>query len=383
MDPLFIVPLAPAPAAIAHLKTWFGATETPPIDQPLGLILGRAASPPKGWEALKNRWPNWTFFKAPYLALAFSWTHWPQLAQALAEETPAWFEQIQGLLVPQEAPRFWLRGTVFEPGRPLVMGILNLTPDSFSDGGLYQALPNALARAEEMVAQGADLLDLGGESTRPGSEPVGAEEELARVLPVLKALRQRYPELPLSVDTVKPQVARTVLAAGADLINDVSGLSGGVEMVDAVVGAGAGYVLMHTQGTPKTMQLDPSYGNPVVDVYAFLEERLAFCMDHGLSRDRILVDPGIGFGKRLDHNLELLRHQAAFNALGCWVLLGTSNKSFLEKALGLRLDERAEANLAGQVLGFERGAGVFRVHEVLQTRRALDLARLYRPLGST
>lgn len=380
MEPFFLVPSLPLVTLRAHLSRWFGAKALPE-DGPAALALGRFEQMPPGIDTLKAHLPDLIHTQGPYLAVVVSVAHWPRLLDLMTHHAPDLSRLLSGLFEAPAKPSFCFKGRSLDLSRPAVMGILNLTPDSFSDGGRYNDFSGALERAEEMLQQGADLLDLGGESTRPGSEPVSAQEEMDRVLPVLEALRARHPELPLSVDTTKPEVAREALKLGADLINDVSGLSGGAEMVEMLKESGAGYVLMHTQGTPKTMQKAPEYGHPLVDVFAFLQERLDFCIAEGLKTSAILVDPGIGFGKTLEHNLELLRMNQAFSALGCGVLLGSSNKSFLEKALGLKLDQRAAANLAGQVLGFERGAQVFRVHEVLQTRRALDLAWTYRTFG--
>lgn len=377
MELLFSLPPLPAQTVREHLTLWFNRpAQLPPLGEPLVLVLGQGEDLPRGFLALQARFPDRLFSHPPFFALALGFSHWPTLSAQMAQEAPDFFDALAETLAPKPAV-FRLAGKEYLPEEPQVMGILNLTPDSFYDGGKYNRLEAALDRAGTLIAEGADLLDLGGESTRPGSEPVSAQEEIARVLPVLKAIRERW-SIPLSIDTTKPEVAKAALAAGAVLVNDVSGLAGDKEMVEVVNQAQAGYVLMHTQGPPKTMQLDPSYQNPVIEVYRFFQQRLDFCSALGLNRNRILLDPGIGFGKLLEHNLELLRMAAAFSRLGSLTLLGTSNKSFLAKALGLDLGERAAASLATQVLGWVSQASFFRVHQVKETKQALALARLYR-----
>jgi dihydropteroate synthase len=254
-----------------------------------------------------------------------------------------------------------------------VMGILNVTPDSFSDGGEWFGLQDAVAHARALAAEGADLVDVGGESTRPGAQGVGEEEELRRVLPVLEALAGDLPAI-LSIDTSKAAVARAALAAGAAFVNDVTALRGDPAMAEVVAEAGCECCLMHMLGEPRTMQRDPRYGDVVDDVRAFLEERAAFAVAAGVRPARIHVDPGIGFGKTATHNLELLRRLDEIAALGFPVVIGTSRKSFLGRLTG-RDDphERVAATVATSVLAYERGARVFRVHDVAATADALKV----------
>ena len=274
------------------------------------------------------------------------------------------------------------------------MGIVNVTPDSFSDGGLYVESDAAVAHARALAQEGADILDIGGESTRPGAEPVGAEEELRRVLPVLEGLAATdwtAAGLPdpgsagpqISIDTSKASVARRALAAGASLVNDVSAFRADPQMAEAVAGGDAECCLMHMLGEPRTMQRDPRYTNVVDEVKAFLEERLAFAVREGVSEQRVLLDPGIGFGKTVEHNLELLGRLDELLTLGRPIVVGTSRKSFLghvagpgSGALGAGASsrERLGGTVASNVLAFERGASVFRVHEVAPVRDALALA---------
>jgi len=258
--------------------------------------------------------------------------------------------------------------------RPSVMGILNVTPDSFFDGGRHLQVEEAVAAARRMVAEGAALVDVGGESTRPGSEGVALEEELDRVLPVLE---QVGGEVPLSIDTSKAHVARRALALGAELVNDVTALRGDPAMVGVVAEAGAYLCLMHMQGEPRTMQVAPRYADVVSEVTAFLEERLSFAVSQGVPEERICLDPGIGFGKTVAHNVELLRRLDAIAALGRPVLVGVSRKSTLGRLLG-EPEARTgplSASLAAAVCAYERGATILRVHDVKETVEALRVAQ--------
>jgi dihydropteroate synthase len=251
-----------------------------------------------------------------------------------------------------------------------IMGVVNVTPDSFSDGGAFLDAEAAIAHGRALLAEGADILDVGGESTRPGAEPVDAAEELRRVLPVLEGLAEAL----RSIDTSKAAVAREAVAAGATLVNDVTALRGDPAMAGVIAETGVELCLMHMLGDPRTMQKDPRYDDVVDDVKAFLEERMAFATAAGVAEERILLDPGIGFGKTVDHNLELLRRLGEIVALGRPVVIGTSRKSFLGKITGREVGERVAATLATSVLALERGATVFRVHDVAPTRDALAVA---------
>jgi dihydropteroate synthase len=256
--------------------------------------------------------------------------------------------------------------------RPSVMGVVNVTPDSFSDGGLYLAPPDAIARARELVEQGAALVDIGGESTRPGAAPLTAGEELARVEPVLEALRG----MPVSIDTSKAEVAARAVELGAELVNDVTALRGDEAMADVVAGCGAYVCLMHMQGGPRTMQVAPRYDDVVSEVVAFLEERVAFAVSRGVGEELICVDPGIGFGKTPDQNLELVRRLDEVRALGRPVLVGLSRKSTLGKVLGdpTATTGTMAASIGAAVSAFERGAWMFRAHDVRETVEALAVA---------
>jgi dihydropteroate synthase len=253
------------------------------------------------------------------------------------------------------------------------MGVLNVTPDSFSDGGAFLDPAAAVAHARRMAAEGADLVDVGGESTRPGAAPVSAEEELRRVMPVVEHLVSEA-VAPLSVDTSKAPVARAAVEAGAVFVNDVSALRGDPEMVAVVAGAGVEVCLMHMQGDPGTMQDDPRYEDVVSDVKAFLEERLGFAVAQGIREERVWLDPGIGFGKTLAHNLELLRRLDEIVAIGRPVVVGVSRKRFIGTLTGRGERDRVAGGLAANVLAFERGAHMFRVHDVSETREALTVA---------
>jgi len=253
------------------------------------------------------------------------------------------------------------------------MGVLNVTPDSFSDGGRFLDPDAAVAHGELLAGEGADLIDVGGESTRPGSDPVGPQEQLRRVLPVLEALCERV-ETPLSIDTSKASVALAALEAGASFVNDVSALRGDPAMAAVVAEAGADLCLMHMRGEPKTMQEDPRYEDVVSEVKAFLEGRLAVAVGEGVAEERIWLDPGIGFGKALEHNLELIGRLGEIAAIGRPVVVGASRKRFLGALTGRPEAQRLAAGLAAAVLAFERGASMLRVHEVGPTRDALAVA---------
>jgi dihydropteroate synthase len=257
--------------------------------------------------------------------------------------------------------------------RPAVMGVLNVTPDSFSDGGLFLEADAALARAEAMIAEGADMVDVGGESTRPGAEPVSEQEELDRVMPVLDGLRGRS-EIPLSIDTSKAAVARAAIAAGAAFVNDVTALRGDPAMAHVVAETGVDVCLVHMKGEPRTMQEDPRYDDVVVEVRAFLERRLAFAVEAGIRAERVWLDPGIGFGKTLEHNLELIRRLGEIAGLGRPVVVGASRKRFVGTLTGRPEGGRLAGSLAAAVLAFERGASMLRVHDVAATRDALVVA---------
>jgi dihydropteroate synthase len=255
-----------------------------------------------------------------------------------------------------------------------VMGVVNVTPDSFSDAGLYFDLASAVEHGVALEAQGAGILDVGGESTRPGADPVEAEEESRRVVPVIEALVAAGVQAQISVDTSKAEVTERALAAGATLVNDVTALRAAPEMAELTAAARADLCLMHMIGTPRTMQDDPQYDDVVAEVKRFLEERMAFAVAHGVREEKIILDPGIGFGKTVAHNLELLRRLPELVALGRPVLVGTSRKSFLGKLTGRGLDERVPGTLATNVLAYERGARIFRVHDVAPCVDALTVA---------
>jgi dihydropteroate synthase len=255
------------------------------------------------------------------------------------------------------------------------MGIVNVTPDSFSDGGLFLDLDAAVEHGLQLAGEGAHILDIGGESTRPGAEPVAAEEELRRVVPVVESLADAAKGMPLrpqiSIDTSKAVVAKAALVAGAGLVNDVSALRADREMAGVLADSGVDCCLMHMLGEPRTMQQDPRYGDVVDDVKAFLEERLAFAVGEGIAERRILLDPGIGFGKTVAHNLELLRRLGELVAIGRPIVIGTSRKSFLGR---IAADGRLPGTIATNVMALERGASVFRVHDVAAVACALAVA---------
>jgi dihydropteroate synthase len=257
---------------------------------------------------------------------------------------------------------------VFDLGRPLIMGIVNVTPDSFSDGGRFFDPTLAVAHARQLIEEGADLLDIGGESTRPGAAEVGVDDELRRVLPIVEAVSDV--PVALSIDTSKPEVMRAALERGAAIINDVRSLSmpGAIE---AVLSSQCGIVLMHMQGTPQTMQIDPRYADVTVEVGAFLRDRCGQVEAAGVARDRIVLDPGFGFGKTDTHNFELLARLQELTSIGRPLLVGMSRKGMLKRATGRSVGDRAIASAAAALIAVERGARIVRVHDVAVTKDAL------------
>jgi len=257
------------------------------------------------------------------------------------------------------------------------MGILNITPDSFSDGGFFLAREQAVVHAHRMVEEGADILDIGGESTRPGARPVSVGEELDRVIPVIEALAKELP-LPISVDTSKPEVMRAAVAAGAGLINDVRALRE-PDALDTAASLDLPVCLMHMQGEPRSMQANPHYDDVVGDVCAFLAARIEAATTAGIRRDRIVIDPGFGFGKSVAHNLVLLRRLPEFQVLGAPILVGLSRKSMIGALLGLPVEQRVNASVALALIAVQNGANIVRVHDVRATREAIRMWEAVQP----
>lgn len=257
-----------------------------------------------------------------------------------------------------------LRGQELDcSSRTLVMGVLNVTPDSFSDGGRFYDPVKAIQHGLKLARDGADIIDVGGESTRPGSEAISAHEEMRRVIPVIEALAHEV-KVPISIDTYKSQVAARALEAGAAMVNDISAMRFDACMAEVVARHGVPVVLMHMLGTPKDMQLDPKYEDVVGEILDFLKARMDWAVSHGVSQEQIILDPGIGFGKTLEHNLSLIKHLSRFRSLGRPILLGTSRKSFIGKILGADVDNREEGTAATVALGIYNGANIVRVHDV-------------------
>lgn len=254
--------------------------------------------------------------------------------------------------------------------KTLIMGILNVTPDSFSDGGLFVDTNMAVEHGKKMVSDGADLIDVGGESTRPGSKPVSVKQEIDRILPVITQLLDEI-SVPLSVDTYKPQVADTCLKKGAHLINDITGLTN-PKMRHIIAKYNAPIILMHMKGTPRTMQLNPSYKDIIGEIKTFLQKQIALAQRIGIRK--IIIDPGIGFGKTVKHNLQILQHLDKFKELGYPILIGPSRKSFIGTLTGLSVKERLEGTLAAVTIASMNGANILRIHDVKECKRALQIA---------
>lgn len=261
-------------------------------------------------------------------------------------------------------------------GKVQVMGILNVTPDSFSDGGRFTEEQAVVEQAKKMLAHEVDIIDIGGESTRPFAEPVAEQEELARVIPAIQAVRELSADIPISIDTTKASVAAAALEQGATIINDISALRQDADMVKVVRACKKPVIIMHMLGTPDNMQVAPAYNNVVAEICAFFQERTSWMQSQGIAQERIILDPGIGFGKTLEHNLAILRHVAAFKQLGFPVLIGHSRKSFFEKLLGTPVEERDCPTAVVSALCTQQGADILRVHDVGQTRAAVRLAEV-------
>ncbi len=292
--------------------------------------------------------------------------HLPELADAVEH-----FRAARG-------PWYDLRHDRIPVDRPALMAILNVTPDSFSDGGRYSTVDAAVRRAEELISQGADIIDIGGESTRPGALPVDASEEIRRVVPVIARVRKAYKDTVISIDTAKAAVASAAVEAGADIVNDISAL-GDPAMGAIVAASGVPLILMHMQGTPRTMQDDPRYDDLLADINAFFDEAVARAVVAGVKRERILLDPGFGFGKTAAHNLTILRHFEAFAIHRLPILAGLSRKSFIGAATGRKEPaDRLAGTLAAQTLALEKGAAVIRAHDAAATRDLILMHRAVR-----
>jgi dihydropteroate synthase len=261
--------------------------------------------------------------------------------------------------------------------KTLIMGILNVTPDSFSDAGLFNNVEAAVARAIQMVSEGADIIDIGGESTRPGSEPLSEKEEIERILPIVQRLREEI-SVPLSIDTYKPKVADVCLTEGAHLINDITGLKN-PQMRTIIAQHDVPVILMHMKGTPKTMQQNPEYQDLLGEIADFFRQQITVAQKEHIYQ--IIIDPGIGFGKTLEHNLQILKHLTAFEDLGCPILVGPSRKSFIGKITGLPVTERLEGTLAAVTVSVMNGAHIVRVHDVKECKRAVQIADAIRGVG--
>jgi len=266
--------------------------------------------------------------------------------------------------------------SILNSNQPLIMGVLNVTPDSFSDGGLFSDLEAAVAQGKRMIDEGADIIDIGGESTRPGSERISVEEQIERVVHIIKAISETIPEhVSISIDTTRSKVAEAALDAGATLVNDVSGGNDDPEIINLCADKHCPYIIMHMLGSPETMQNNPTYDDVVTDIKEFLSARLEYCIKAGIDKNNLIIDPGIGFGKTQEHNLTLLMNLNAFVEMGYPVLLGTSRKRFMGSICTVNSpDELIGATSATTALGVQAGVKIFRVHDVKPNRQAADVA---------
>jgi len=259
--------------------------------------------------------------------------------------------------------------------RTHIVGILNITPDSFSDGGKYYQSEQAIERGIQMVEEGADIIDIGAESTRPGAEPVSDDEELRRLIPILEGLLEQV-DVPISIDTYKSSVAETTLKSGAHLINDISGLRFDYRMKEVIAEHQIPVIIMHIKGEPRNMQQNPHYDDLMSEIYDYLADSIQIAIEAGIKRNNIVIDPGIGFGKRMQDNYEILRRLSEFEGLDCPILIGPSRKSFIGNVLNLPPDQRLEGTLAAVTIGIQNGAHIVRVHDVKQVSRACRIADL-------
>ena len=262
----------------------------------------------------------------------------------------------------------------FDLKRPLVMGILNITPDSFSDGGMYLDSNAALKRADKMIEEGVDIIDIGGESTRPGSETVSADEELKRITPIIEGIK-KISDIAISIDTYKPEVMKEVIDMDIAMINDIYALQK-PNAIDMIKKSNVGVCIMHMQGTPKTMQLNPTYKNVVSEVRSFLEERANLIVNEGIDKSRIILDPGFGFGKTFEHNIDLLQNIESFQSLNLPILVGLSRKSFIRKILNGDHDDHLSGSISAAILSVLKGARILRVHDIKETQSALKIIRI-------
>ena len=257
---------------------------------------------------------------------------------------------------------------------PKIMGVLNVTPDSFFDGGKYFNKDAAIARGHLMINEGVDYIDVGGESTRPGSDPVDENDQINRVCPVISVLSSLDKKVVVSIDTRSAKVMESAIEAGAKIVNDVSSLTKDTSSVEIIKKSNVAIILMHSLDDPKLMQVNPKYGDVVSEVFSYLKERVNYCIQNGISQDRIIVDPGIGFGKTVIHNLKLLKNISVFHSLGCPVMLGTSRKSFIGKINGDKnVNDRLGGSLATVIYGLKKGVKIFRVHDVIETVQAIKI----------
>ena len=307
------------------------------------------------------------------LACGWSWfTHLERLERKCAPEVVPAADVPEAVLQLLAAPRTPVCGLAMDA--PRIMGVLNTAPDSFSDGGLHNSFEAAVARGFDMAAEGAEIFDIGGESTRPGADIVDSAEEISRTVPVIKALRDKGFDLPVSIDTRKAEVAKAAIAAGAVMFNDITALSYDAKSLGVAAACGTTLCLMHASGDPKTMQDDPHYDDVLLDVFDYLSERIALCEAAGIPRSRVVIDPGIGFGKTLEHNLTLIRGLSLLHGLGCPVMLGVSRKSFIG-VIGNAQDaaDRAPGSIAIGLEGLRQGVQILRVHDIWETKQAIAL----------
>ncbi len=369
----------PAQTAIEYLKNTDNWDLEETYGQPINLFFRFLNSNiPESYVSVQKRFPNRCHFQSnSKFIIAASLKELSDILD-FASSLPCQklHHELTIEITSKHSPEFIVRNHIWKRDCPKIMGILNITPDSFYDGGKFFELSDYVKLAEKMIQAGADLIDIGGESSRPGSETISVKEEIDRIMPAVQQIRNRF-NIPISIDTVKPEVADAMLDLGADMINDISGLAAKEKMIQVVAKHNASYCLTHIQGKPDNMQNNPTYFDIIAEVYQFFKEKLLFCQQEGLDTNRILIDPGIGFGKELSHNLDLLRFLSVFSNLNSLILIGTSNKSFIGQALNREVESRLAGSIATQALGWMMGATVLRVHNIEESRDAIEMACLF------
>ncbi|MCP4297320.1 MAG: dihydropteroate synthase [Proteobacteria bacterium] len=372
----------PAQVVTSYLAQYYHWESDNLLEDPLNLYVGYYDGPtPKKYKTLLSHYPGRCLNQKAHITDS-------RFILAISSDIMNRTSDISSLFLDEQLfkdstnhnryAEFQIRDQIWSAKDPKIVGILNITPDSFYDGGSHTPKCNFKLLAEKMIDEGADLIDIGGESTRPGSHSIDIQEEISRIGRAVSSIRSKY-NIPISIDTTKAEVADVMLQLGADMINDVSALSEGDKMIEVVNKHKASCCLMHTNGPPETMQKQPVYEDLIAEIYFFFKQMIERCNDSGIPPNKILIDPGIGFGKTAEQNLDILRLMSVFTKLSSSIMLGTSNKSFIGTFLDAKLENRIAGTVATQVLGFTNGASFFRVHNIKENKDAISITKKYFP----